>query len=102
MKARHAADNLKAAVKGKQPPQAPPDPGFCADLDKRCPTWAAAGECSNNPTYMTGSQFTHGACRLACNACEPCESEDLPCYAVNRERAGFLNLFDEIRSLTSH
>lgn len=94
------ADALKQAL--KKPAAAPPDPGFCEDTDQRCGGWAAAGECSNNPTFMVGGQFTHGACRHACAECEPCASHTLPCYAANRERAGFLNLFDEIRTLTSH
>lgn len=97
---RCAAEGLKQAL--KEPPATHPDPGFCSDTDKRCAKWAAAGECDNNPTYMTGGQFTHGACRQACNACVPCASSSLPCYAENRERAGFLDLFDEIRSLTMH
>lgn len=94
-----AADGLKAAL--KEPPRSPPDPGFCSDSDARCTTWVAAGECSKNPAYMTGNQFALGACRLSCKACEPCTSTSAPCYAANRIRAGFLNLFDEIKSLTT-
>eukprot|EP00892_Ulva_mutabilis_P010475 jgi/Ulvmu1/77/UM001_0080.1 len=94
-------DSLKASL--KQPPRTPPDPGFCEDTDKRCTAWAAAGECTNNPTFMTGEgSAAQGACRRACAACEACPSSSLPCYHANRERAGFLNLFDEIRTLTAH
>lgn len=35
----------------------------CADTDKRCPEWAAAGECSVNPVYMKKG------CKDACWVC---------------------------------
>ncbi|GAQ82073.1 Oxoglutarate/iron-dependent oxygenase [Klebsormidium nitens] len=41
-------------------------PGQCADLDGRCPGWAATGECTKNPGYMVGST---GHCRKSCRVC---------------------------------
>ena len=39
--------------------------GECVDGEERCPTWAAAGECTKNAKYM----LTY--CRKSCNACKP-------------------------------
>lgn len=41
----------------------------CADLDKNCARWAAAGECTKNPVYMVGSDDVSGSCRKSCNVC---------------------------------
>lgn len=38
----------------------------CVDDDKSCVTWAAAGECEKNPSFMTGPE---GACQKSCGHC---------------------------------
>lgn len=38
-------------------------PPACEDESEHCAAWAAAGECSRNPSYM------HAACRAACALC---------------------------------
>lgn len=77
------------------------DAGVCMDIDSRCPEWAAAGECEKNPSYMTGEgAHIAGACRLACRVCRECAPEDSACYWENRQRAGFLNIQDEVLSIT--
>eukprot|EP01025_Chloroclados_australasicus_P035645 TRINITY_DN3629_c1_g1_i3.p1 TRINITY_DN3629_c1_g1~~TRINITY_DN3629_c1_g1_i3.p1 ORF type:complete len:365 (-),score=28.26 TRINITY_DN3629_c1_g1_i3:258-1352(-) len=70
------------------------DPGYCVDSQQTCPAWAQAGECNKNQQYMA----LH--CRLSCGLCKKCEQGDRECYLENRDRAGYLNLFDEISSLT--
>ena len=40
-------------------------PDSCRDEDKRCPKWAKAGECDNNPGYMAGF------CPKSCKICRP-------------------------------
>jgi len=40
-------------------------PDSCRDADKRCPTWASAGECMKNVGFMTQS------CPKACGICTP-------------------------------
>ena len=37
----------------------------CWPLQKRCTTWADAGECDNNPGFMTNN------CKVACKRCSP-------------------------------
>lgn len=37
--------------------------GSCSDSNADCATWAAAGECSRNPSFMNLS------CRKSCNKC---------------------------------
>jgi len=71
-----------------------PDPGVCANLHAMCDTWAGAGECTNNPGYMLGSNSGRGACRLACGECQPCDEGDAECIHKNREAAGYMS-FDE-------
>lgn len=36
----------------------------CKDSDKRCPSWAAKGECIKNVHWM------HENCKLSCNICQ--------------------------------
>ena len=77
------------------------DPGLCEDHDKKCEEWADAGECDTNPGYMKGESSDHvGHCRRSCSACESCKDDDDECYTRNREAAGFLNLYSEVKDLT--
>ena len=56
---------------------------------------AAAGECDRNPGFMRGDHFVLGACRAACGTCERCAAGDLACKNRNRERDGYLPLFED-------
>ena len=77
------------------------DPGFCVNKHPQCVEWASAGECDKNPGYMTGDNSPEaGSCRAACKACETCEHADGACYGRNRDKAGYLDLTDEVLSLT--
>ena len=51
---------------------------------------AGAGECTKNPTYMTGGSGGPGQCRLACGECEPCDEADTACAAESRRVQGYL------------
>eukprot|EP01023_Acetabularia_acetabulum_P019666 TRINITY_DN2004_c0_g1_i16.p1 TRINITY_DN2004_c0_g1~~TRINITY_DN2004_c0_g1_i16.p1 ORF type:complete len:176 (+),score=36.33 TRINITY_DN2004_c0_g1_i16:49-528(+) len=70
------------------------DPGLCSDSNQNCVEWADRGECSHNQQYMASN------CRKSCGICVDCEEGDWECYLSNRERAGFLNLFDELETIT--
>lgn len=43
----------------------------CGDLNKSCAAWAARGECTNNPGYMTGDPSYNfpGQCLNSCGKC---------------------------------
>ncbi|KAK9925167.1 hypothetical protein M0R45_033502 [Rubus argutus] len=41
----------------------------CTDQNVNCSTWAKAGECEKNPTYMVGTEDLPGFCRNSCKAC---------------------------------
>ena len=41
----------------------------CRDASAMCATWAMAGECDANPTYMIGNWWNEGKCKLSCGAC---------------------------------
>lgn len=69
-------------------------PEDCEDFEAACKEWASAGECTKNVGYMVGDASTFGACRKACDVCEPCAPGDKPCRAKNRLRAGFPSLED--------
>ncbi|KAL6135697.1 hypothetical protein ACLB2K_067923 [Fragaria x ananassa] len=43
--------------------------GECTDENANCATWAKAGECEKNPTYMVGSADLPGFCRKSCKVC---------------------------------
>ncbi|XP_004302371.1 PREDICTED: probable prolyl 4-hydroxylase 7 [Fragaria vesca subsp. vesca] len=43
--------------------------GECTDENVNCATWAKAGECEKNPTYMVGSADLPGFCRKSCKVC---------------------------------
>ncbi|GMH05071.1 hypothetical protein Nepgr_006911 [Nepenthes gracilis] len=43
--------------------------GECVDENPNCAQWAAAGECTKNPLYMTGNEAMQGYCRKSCNVC---------------------------------
>ncbi|CAI7761248.1 unnamed protein product [Closterium sp. NIES-54] len=45
------------------------DPNVCADTNRMCAEWAAAGECEKNSKYMVGGKRFVGACRKACGVC---------------------------------
>ena len=36
-----------------QRPKPPPDPADCMDLHPQCGNWAASGECTKNPDYVS-------------------------------------------------
>ena len=85
-------------------PQAPTleqDPGMCTDAHEMCATWAAAGECDKNPTYMQARpQGALAACSAAVRgwpaepACSCCPSS-CSCHgraAVTAPSAGVLYL----------
>ena len=46
--------------------------GKCADEQSGCASWAAKGECTNNPSYM------HSTCAKACGSCTKSIDELLP------------------------
>ncbi|KAJ9522493.1 hypothetical protein QJQ45_008335 [Haematococcus lacustris] len=72
------------------------NPGVCEDLDDRCAGWAASGECTANPGFMVGANTSSlGMCRLACQVCQPCDSDDWDCINSNRRKGGFLELNKE-------
>lgn len=70
-------------------------PENCIDFDPSCQKWANQGECQNNPTYMLGTSYALGVCRLSCGLCEKCEPGDRKCQSKNRSRAGYLS-FEEL------
>jgi prolyl 4-hydroxylase len=70
-------------------------PEECKDVEKLCPSWAAEGECKQNSAYMIGDDFSIGACRVSCNACEDCAPDDRECRSRNRVKSGYLSL-DEL------
>ncbi|KAK8268621.1 hypothetical protein V6Z12_D11G077000 [Gossypium hirsutum] len=41
----------------------------CVDENENCATWASAGECEKNPSYMIGSEDYYGYCRKSCKVC---------------------------------
>ncbi|XP_010554021.1 PREDICTED: probable prolyl 4-hydroxylase 7 [Tarenaya hassleriana] len=41
----------------------------CVDENENCVTWAKAGECDKNPTYMVGTDEEPGFCRKSCKVC---------------------------------
>jgi hypothetical protein len=43
-----------------------------------------------NSKYMTGDQFSGGACRKSCGVCTPCAEGDVMCLEKNRRAAGYL------------
>ncbi|PPD87821.1 hypothetical protein GOBAR_DD15235 [Gossypium barbadense] len=43
----------------------------CVDENENCATWASAGECEKNPSYMIGSEDYYGYCRKSCKMHEP-------------------------------
>ncbi|GIL68387.1 hypothetical protein Vafri_21640, partial [Volvox africanus] len=45
----------------------------CEDLNAMCATWAASGECTNNPMYMVGTEKHRGQCRKSCGVCGPAD-----------------------------
>ena len=67
------------------------DPGLCHNGHNQCEEWAAAGECTKNPGYMTGAgSGGMGACRLACGNCKTCDEGDKACILANRQSGGYL------------
>eukprot|EP00899_Mesostigma_viride_P019645 jgi/Mesvir1/27682/Mv07401-RA.1 len=38
----------------------------CQDMQDACPTWAAAGECRRNPSFMVGQDESPGTCVDSC------------------------------------
>uniref|UniRef100_A0A914DFY9 Metalloendopeptidase n=1 Tax=Acrobeloides nanus TaxID=290746 RepID=A0A914DFY9_9BILA len=59
--------------------------GVCADTNSNCASWAASGECNNNPSYMLPS------CPVSCNQCKLAtfsvqyriSNTDITCYDQN-------------------
>jgi prolyl 4-hydroxylase len=77
------------------------DAGVCMDTHVKCVEWAAAGECTKNPMYMVGvGSDAAGACRKACGLCEVCSYGDAACYHRNRNKAGYLDLTEEVKHMT--
>eukprot|EP00197_Chlamydomonas_leiostraca_P012157 CAMPEP_0202866880 /NCGR_PEP_ID=MMETSP1391-20130828/8409_1 /ASSEMBLY_ACC=CAM_ASM_000867 /TAXON_ID=1034604 /ORGANISM="Chlamydomonas leiostraca, Strain SAG 11-49" /LENGTH=388 /DNA_ID=CAMNT_0049546867 /DNA_START=81 /DNA_END=1247 /DNA_ORIENTATION=- len=70
----------------------PDEPGLCVDLHDKCVEWAASGECTNNPSYMTGGDAQIGHCRRACKTCRVCQEGDLQCINENRHNEGYLEI----------
>ncbi len=66
----------------------------CENSHEKCDEWARVGECDRNKKYMQGDGFSLGACRKACEQCEPCDPGDRECGTRNRIRAGYLPLDD--------
>ena len=55
-------------------------PSGCTDkYPKKCPAWAASGECEANPEFMKGSDDSVGQCRLSCKVCKVCAEGDVLC-----------------------
>lgn len=70
-------------------------PDECMNYDNDCVSWAKEGECEANPKFMLGDSFSLGSCRLACGQCEECRKGDVACASRNRNKAGFLPLFED-------
>jgi thiol-disulfide isomerase/thioredoxin len=56
----------------------------CIDTNEQCPSWAAVGECQQNPGFMLET------CRKSCNACDEnpaCSDSNIECaaWAANGE-----------------
>uniref|UniRef100_A0A7S4B0V3 ShKT domain-containing protein n=2 Tax=Chrysotila carterae TaxID=13221 RepID=A0A7S4B0V3_CHRCT len=68
-----SAEQMRAidALDGSDPNGAVPSPPpkACADETDACESWAATGECENNPGYM------HMACAGSCGTCEKKKNE---------------------------
>ena len=79
------------------------DAGVCIDTNSKCEEWAAMGECTKNPMYMLGvGSDAAGECRKACGLCEVCAQGDSACYHKNREKAGYLDLTQEVKTMTGN
>lgn len=71
------------------------------DVNDKCVEWAAMGECTKNAMYMLGvGSDAAGACRKACGLCEVCAQGGRACYHKNREKAGYLDLTEEVKHMT--
>lgn len=46
-----------------------PSADKCIDAHPDCSSWAATGECDENPLYMVGTEQHVGQCRKSCNVC---------------------------------
>eukprot|EP01023_Acetabularia_acetabulum_P065302 TRINITY_DN8627_c0_g1_i6.p2 TRINITY_DN8627_c0_g1~~TRINITY_DN8627_c0_g1_i6.p2 ORF type:complete len:233 (+),score=27.24 TRINITY_DN8627_c0_g1_i6:493-1191(+) len=75
------------------PPKDYRDVGLCYDSHHLCEEWAARGECTNNPDYMTYN------CVKSCLKCSPCEQQDYQCRKQVREQVGYLTIDDDLRAL---
>lgn len=76
------------------PDSAARDGALCSPVILQ-PLTGSAGECERNKNFMVGDDFSLGACRAACGACELCRAGDTACRNRNRERAGYLPLHED-------
>ena len=57
--------SVNTEIHRNPPPQSRPAPDpACKDIDSNCPSWAASGECENNPSFMMSQ------CESSCHACD--------------------------------